>query len=65
MVNKYKLEKFCFSTKNYKDNRSRNGEMENCSKQFTATALLFNSEKKTFPLNEKKYMRYTNRVSQW
>lgn len=39
----------------YKDNRSRNGEMEKYSKQFTATALFFNSEKKkTFPLNEKK-----------
>lgn len=39
--------------------------MENYSKQFTATALLFNSEKKiTFPLNEKKYMWYTYTVSQ-
>lgn len=38
----------------YKDNRSRNGEMEKYSKQFTATALFFNSEKKNLSFEWKK-----------
>lgn len=64
MVNKYKLEKLCFLKKNYKDDHSRNDEMENYNKQFTATALLFNSEKKSFLSMKKNYMRYTYTVSQ-